>query len=102
MIFQVIYIFIPVIYLFLIGIIGIFFVRRNILIVLISIELLLLAVNLNFVIFSCLNDDAVGQLFSFFILTVAAAESAIGLSLLVIFFRLKSVISVDAISMLKG
>ncbi len=102
MIFQVIYIFIPVIYLFLIGIIGIFFVRRNILIVLMSIELLLLAVNLNFVIFSCLNDDAVGQLFSFFILTVAAAESAIGLSLLVIFFRLKSVISVDAISMLKG
>lgn len=96
------YLFIPVIYLFLIGLIGIFFVRRNMLIVLMSIELLLLSVNLNFVFFSCLNDDIVGQLFSFFILTVAAAESAIGLSLLVIFFRLKSIISVDAISMLKG
>lgn len=87
---------------FLIGLIGIFFVRRNMLIVLMSIELLLLSVNLTYVFFSCLNDDVVGQMFSFFILTVAAAESAIGLSLLVIFFRLKSVISVDAISMLKG
>ena len=59
--------FTPVVYLFFIGLVGIFFVRRNMLIVLMSIELLLLAVNLNFVLFSCLNDDAVGQLFSFFI-----------------------------------
>ena len=100
--FTFFYLFIPVFFLFLIGLIGIFFVRRNMLIVLMSIELLLLSVNLNFVFFSCANDDIIGQLFSFFILTVAAAESAIGLSLLVIFFRLKSVISVDAISMLKG
>lgn len=100
--FSYINLFLPVFYLFIIGLIGIFFVRRNMLIVLMSIELLLLSVNLNFVFFSCLNDDIIGQVFSFFILTVAASESAIGLSLLVIFFRLKSVISVDAISMLKG
>jgi NADH-quinone oxidoreductase subunit K len=100
--YELLNIFIPIGYLFFIGLIGIFFVRRNMLIVLMSIELLLLSVNLNFIVFACLNDDAVGLLFSFFILTVAAAESAIGLSLLVIFFRLKSVISVDAISMLKG
>ena len=82
--------FLPIFYLFLVGLFGIFFVRRNMLIVLMSIELLLLSVNLNFIFFACLNDDMVGLLFSFFILTVAAAESAIGLSLLVVFFRLKS------------
>lgn len=100
--FTLINLFLPVWYIFVIGLIGVFFVRRNMLIVLMSIELLLLSVNLNFILFSCLNDDVVGQVFSFFILTVAAAESAIGLSLLVVFFRLKSVISVDSISMLKG
>ncbi len=88
--------------LFSIGLIGIAFIRRNMLIVLMSIELLLLSVNLNFVIFSCSNDDVIGQLFSFFVLTVAASESAIGLALLIVFFRNKSIISVDAISMLKG
>lgn len=100
--FQFFDLILPSFYLFFVGVLGIFFVRRNMLIVLMSIELLLLSVNLNFILFSCANDDAVGQLFSFFILTVAAAESAIGLALLVIFFRLKFVISVDAISMLKG
>lgn len=99
---TIFHLFIPIFCLFCIGLIGVAFIRRNMLIVLMSIELLLLSVNLNFINFSCANDDAMGQLFSFFILTVAAAESAIGLSLLVIFFKNKSVISVDAISMLKG
>lgn len=91
-----------VFFLFFVGLFGLAFIRRNMLIVLMSIELLFLAVNLNFILFSCLNDDAVGQIFSFFILTVAACESAIGLALLIIFFRNKSIISVDSISILKG
>jgi NADH-quinone oxidoreductase subunit K len=91
-----------VFFLFFVGLIGLAFIRRNMLIVLMSIELLLLSVNLNFIIFSCANDDAVGQIFSFFILTVAASESAIGLALLIVFFRNRSIISVDSISMLKG
>jgi NADH-quinone oxidoreductase subunit K len=88
--------------LFFIGLMGLTFIRRNMLIVLMSIELLLLAINLNFVIFSCYSDDVLGQIFSFFILTVAACESAIGLSLLIIFFRNKAIISVDHINILKG
>jgi len=99
---QNLFIFFPVLYLFLVGLLGVFIVRRSLIIVLLSIELLLLSVNLNFILFSCLNNDAYGQLFSFFILTVAAAEAAIGLSLLVIFFRTKFIISVDTISILKG
>jgi NADH-quinone oxidoreductase subunit K len=99
---QNFFIFFPVFYLFFIGLLGVFIVRRSLIIVLLSIELLLLAVNLNFILFSCLNNDVYGQLFSFFILTVAAAEAAIGLSLLVIFFRTKFIISVDTISILKG
>ncbi len=99
---QNLFIFFPVLYLFLVGLLGVFIVRRSLIIVLLSIELLLLSVNLNFILFSCLNNDVYGQLFSFFILTVAAAEAAIGLSLLVIFFRTKFIISVDTISILKG
>jgi NADH-quinone oxidoreductase subunit K len=99
---SVFFLYIPILFLFFIGLLGIAFVRRNMLIVLMSIELMLLAVNLNFINFACANDDAIGLIFSFFILTVAAAESAIGLSLLVIFFRNKSIISVDALSMIKG
>lgn len=88
--------------LFLIGAWGIFVLRRNIIMLLISIELLLLAVNLAFIFFSVLLDDLSGQLFSLFILTVAGGESAIGLAILVSFYRLQGVISVDFVSFLKG
>jgi NADH-quinone oxidoreductase subunit K len=91
-----------VFFLFFVGLMGLAFIRRNMLIVLMSIELLFLSVNLNFVIFSCYNDDAIGQIFSFFVLTVAACEAAIGLALLIVFFRNRSVISIDSISILKG
>jgi NADH-quinone oxidoreductase subunit K len=89
-------------FLFSVGLIGLAFIRRNMLIVLMSIELLLLTINLNFIIFSCYIDDVIGQIFSFFVLTVAASESAIGLALLILFFRNRSIISVDAISIIKG
>jgi NADH-quinone oxidoreductase subunit K len=89
-------------FLFSVGLIGLAFIRRNMLIVLMSIELLLLTINLNFIILSCYNDDGLGEIFSFFILTVAASESAIGLALLIVFFRNRSIISVDSISIIKG
>ena len=73
--------------LFLLGVWGIFLNRKNIIVMLMSIELMLLAVNFNFLVFSVYVDDLLGQVFSLFILTVAAAESAIGLSLLVIYYR---------------
>ena len=88
--------------LFLLGIWGIFLNRKNIIIMLMSIELMLLAVNFNFLIFSVYLDDMLGQLFSLFILTVAAAESAIGLALLVIYYRIRATIAVEFISLLKG
>jgi NADH-quinone oxidoreductase subunit K len=88
--------------LFLLGIWGIFLNRKNIIIMLMSIELMLLAVNFNFLIFSVYLDDMLGQLFSLFILTVAAAESAIGLALLVIYYRIRGTIAVEFISLLKG
>jgi NADH-quinone oxidoreductase subunit K len=88
--------------LFLLGIWGIFLNRKNIIIMLMSIELMLLAVNMNFLIFSVHLDDMLGQLFSLFILTVAAAESAIGLALLVIYYRIRGTIAVEFISLLKG
>lgn len=87
---------------FIIGIWGIFVVRKNIIIVLVSIELLLFAVNLLFVIFSVYLDDLVGQLFALFILTIAAAESAIGLALLVNYYRIFGIINTDSLSHLKG
>ena len=88
--------------LFAIAIAGIFLNRRNVIILLMSIELMLLAVNLNFVAFSHFLGDMAGQVFVFFILTVAAAESAIGLALLVILFRNLSTINVEELDSLKG
>ena len=88
--------------LFILGVWGIFLNRKNIIIMLMSIELMLLAVNLNFVIFSVYLDDLLGQVFSIFILTVAAAESAIGLSILVIYSRIKGSLAIDFIHLLKG
>lgn len=88
--------------LFLLGIWGIFFNRKNIVIMLMCIELMLLAVNLNFLIFSSYLDDLLGQLFSLLILTVAAAESSIGLALLVIYYRARGTISIEYMNLLKG
>lgn len=88
--------------LFAIGIVGIFLNRKNIIIILMSIELMLLAVNMNFVAFSYFLQDINGQIFVFFILTVAAAESAIGLAILVVLFRNLRTINVDDLDQLKG
>ncbi len=88
--------------LFAISVIGIFLNRKNIIIVLMAIELMLLAVNLNFVAFSHYLNDTAGQVFVFFILTVAAAESAIGLAILVVLFRNLNTINVDDLDSLKG
>jgi NADH-quinone oxidoreductase subunit K len=88
--------------LFVIGVFGIFLNRKNIIVILMSIELMLLAVSINFVAFSVHLGDLHGQVFSMFILTVAAAEAAIGLAILVTFFRNKGQILVDDLSELKG
>jgi NADH-quinone oxidoreductase subunit K len=88
--------------LFLIGITGIVLNRKNIIIMLMSIELMLLAVNLNFIIFSVYLDDIMGQLFALLVLTVAAAESAIGLAILVVYYRVRGTISVENIHLLRG
>lgn len=88
--------------LFLLGIWGIFLNRKNIIVMLMSIELMLLAVNLNFLMFSVYLDDLVGQVFALLILTVAAAESAIGLALLVVYYRVRGTIAVEFINLLKG
>jgi NADH-quinone oxidoreductase subunit K len=88
--------------LFALSVIGIFLNRRNLIVLLMCIELMLLAVNLNFVAFSYYLGDMNGQVFVFFILTVAAAESAIGLAVLVLLFRNKNNISVDELNELKG
>ena len=88
--------------LFAIGIVGIFLNRKNLIVLLMAIELMLLAVNTNFVAFSHYLGDVSGQLFVFFILTVAAAESAIGLAILVILFRNLATIDVDDLDRLKG
>jgi NADH-quinone oxidoreductase subunit K len=87
---------------FLIGIAGIFLNRKNLIIMLMSIELMLLGVNLNWIIFSVFLDDIMGQIMSLFILTVAAAESAIGLGILVVYYRVKQTIAVEYISLMKG
>jgi NADH-quinone oxidoreductase subunit K len=87
---------------FTIGIFGIFLNRKNVIIILMSIELMLLAVNINFIAFSSFLNDISGQVFTMFILTVAAAEAAIGLAILVSFFRNKGSIAVEDISALKG
>jgi NADH-quinone oxidoreductase subunit K len=88
--------------LFTLGIFGIFLNRRNVIIILMSIELILLAVNLNFVAFSTFLHDMVGQLFAMFVLTVAAAEAAIGLAILVVYFRNRGTIAVEDINQMKG
>ena len=88
--------------LFTIGVFGIFLNRKNVIIILMSIELILLAVNINFVAFSAFLHDLVGQVFALFVLTVAAAEAAIGLAILVVYFRNRGSIAVDAINMMKG
>jgi NADH-quinone oxidoreductase subunit K len=88
--------------LFAVAIIGIFLNRKNVIVLLMAIELMLLAVNMNFVAFSHYLDDVAGQVFVFFILTVAAAESAIGLAILVVLFRTRSTIAVDELDSLKG
>jgi len=87
---------------FVIGTLGIVLSRKNILIIIISIELMLLAVNLNFVMFSIYLDDIIGQVFVLFVLTVAASESAIGLSILSAYYKVKQTISIDKIKSLKG
>ncbi len=88
--------------LFVISLAGIFINRRNVLILLMSIELMLLAVNINFIAFSSYLNDIQGQVFVFFILTVAAAEAAIGLAILVVIFRQRRSLEVDKLNELKG
>jgi NADH-quinone oxidoreductase subunit K len=87
---------------FLIGLIGLIINRRNILIILMCIELALLGLNLNFILFSIYFDDLYGQLFSLFILTVAAAESALGLAIIIIYYRLRGSILIDQLPVLKS
>lgn len=87
---------------FSLGIFGVFLNRRNVIVILMSIELILLAVNLNFVAFSWALQDLLGQVFSIFVLTIAAAESAIGLAILVTYFRNRSTIKVDDASVMHG
>ena len=88
--------------LFTLGVFGIFLNRKNVIIILMSIELMLLAVNINLVAFSVHLKDLVGQIFALFVLTVAAAESAIGLAILVVYFRNRGSISVEDVNMMKG
>jgi len=88
--------------LFIIGVFGLFLNRKNVIILLMSIELMLLAVNINMVAFSAYNGNLEGQVFSLFILTVAAAEAAIGLAILVVFFRNRGSIAVEDVNMMKG
>ncbi|MBF0159514.1 MAG: NADH-quinone oxidoreductase subunit NuoK [Magnetococcales bacterium] len=88
--------------LFGIGLFGIFLNRKNVIVLLMSIELILLAVNINFVTFSSYLADPAGQIFTFFVLTVAAAEAAIGLAILVLFFRNRATINVEEIASLRG
>jgi NADH-quinone oxidoreductase subunit K len=88
--------------LFTLGVFGIFLNRKNIIIILMSVELILLAVNVNFVAFSAHLNDLAGQVFALLILTVAAAEAAIGLAILVVFYRNRGSIAVDDVNMMKG
>ncbi len=87
---------------FTIGVFGIFLNRKNVIVMLMSIELILLAVNINFVAFSVSLGDLAGQIFAMFILTVAAAEAAIGLAIVVVFFRNRGSIDVEDINLMKG
>jgi NADH-quinone oxidoreductase subunit K len=88
--------------LFTLGVLGIFLNRKNVIVILMSIELILLAVNINLVAFSAYLGDLVGQVFALIVLTVAAAEAAIGLAILVVYFRNRGSIAVDDINLMKG
>ena len=88
--------------LFALGIFGIFINRKNVIVILMSVELMLLAVNINLVAFSTVLNDLVGQVFAMFILTVAAAEAAIGLAILVVYFRNRGTIAVEDVNLMKG
>ncbi|MEG8015773.1 NADH-quinone oxidoreductase subunit NuoK [Sphingomonas sp. 22R3R2A-7] len=88
--------------LFTMGVLGIFLNRKNLIVILMAIELILLAVNINLVAFSAFLNDLVGQVFAMFVLTVAAGESAIGLAILVIYFRGRGTIAVDDVNRMKG
>lgn len=88
--------------LFLIGALGLCILKRNLIIILMSIELLLLAINLNFIVFSVFIDDIVGEIFALLILTVAGAEASIGLAILVMYYRRKGIISINLMSNIKG
>ena len=88
--------------LFTIGIFGIFLNRKNVIIILMSVELMLLAVNINLVAFSTFLGDLVGQIFAMFVLTVAAAEAAIGLAIVVVYFRNRGSIQVEDVNLMKG
>jgi NADH-quinone oxidoreductase subunit K len=88
--------------LFTMGVLGIFLNRKNLIVILMAIELILLAVNLNLVAFSAYLHDLVGQIFAMFVLTVAAGEAAIGLAILVIYFRGRGTIAVDDVNRMKG
>ncbi|MFC5553319.1 NADH-quinone oxidoreductase subunit NuoK [Methylobacterium iners] len=88
--------------LFTLGVLGIFINRKNVIVILMSVELILLAVNINLVAFSTHLNDITGQVFALFVLTVAAAEAAIGLAILVVFFRNRGSIAVEDVSMMKG
>ena len=88
--------------LFVLGVLGIFLNRKNVIVILMSIELILLAVNINLVAFSSFLGDLTGQIFTLFVLTVAAAEAAIGLAILVVFFRNRGTIDVEDVNVMKG
>jgi len=87
---------------FLIGVLGIVLNRKNIIIILMSIELMLLAINLNFVVFSSHLNDLLGQIFALFVLVIAAGESAIGLAILVVYYRVRGTIAVERTQVLRG
>tara|TARA_B110001450_G_scaffold205997_1_gene196035 strand:- start:384 stop:791 length:408 start_codon:yes stop_codon:yes gene_type:complete len=88
--------------LFLLGVLGIILNRKNIILILIAIELILLAVNLNFIVFSVFLDDLLGQVFSLLILTIAAAESAVGLAIVVIYYRVRGSILIENLAVMRG
>jgi NADH-quinone oxidoreductase subunit K len=92
---------VPVI-IFFIGLCGIFLNRKNVLLILMSVELILLSINFSFLVASCYLDDRLGQILAIFILTVAAAESSIGLAILVVFYRIRGTIAIEFINLLKG
>jgi NADH:ubiquinone oxidoreductase subunit K len=81
---------------------GVFITRKNIIIILLAIELMLLSINFNYILFSIYIDDIIGQIYALYILTLAAVESAIGLAILVIYYRLRGIITIDYISTIKG